>query len=742
MKTILQSMRSQAVLSLILIPSLVGCQTRSRHTVVHHGPRPHVVREVTTTTTTTKPTPAPAPAPAPVQAVQPVQQPVPVENTTVSIQVPDPLQLSPAAQELVKLHESLVGESVMLTFVDHSTYPFNLTADQIIYLQDIGVSEDVLSAMIQRDAFLTGEPPATIADAAQATLNEPDSSPAGIAPSTVAVSTADQPVYASNPPPAAQQEPATVTETRVVAREYFHEQLAPYGAWVHISDYGWCWRPTVAVANVNWRPYYDNGRWIYSDQGWYWHSYYSWGWAPFHYGRWTRHASFGWVWAPDTVWGPSWVTWRYANDFCGWAPLPPAAVYRSGIGFTYRGSRVGLSFGFGLGFDHFAFVSRRHFTHPRVGRHGLGRDHARNIYNRTTVINNYNIVNNNTVINNGISPERIAAGNSQEIKKIPLREVSSAENARLASTDGRQVRSLPVFRPKLPQQSSTVSQRVLDKQSSRVAMVRPQKSSENIKLNRGQSSNRLATSSVNQRPTVSSNGRPSGNRSSEANLKRPSSNNSRSGSLRTSSRPSTARRSPTVSSRPSVSSRNSSVSTRSNNSVQSSRPQYVQPSTNNRPTVTPRSSASSRNRESITYTPRPRTSSTSISSQPRTVTPSASTRPSIRTQPNRTQVQPRTYSRPSPQTSQRPSLAPRSTPEPRSSSVAPRSQPQPSRSYSRPAPSASRPSSGSVSQRSITPPSSRSVPSFRSSAPASGSRPSSAPSGGSSGASRPSRPGR
>lgn len=734
MKSILKSMRWQVLSSLLLIPTLVGCQTRSRHTVVHHGPRPHVVREVTTTTTTTKPTPD----------LQPVSMQVPsVENKTVTIQVPDPMKLSPAAQELVKLHESMVGESVMLTFVDNSAYSFNLTADQIVYLQDIGVSEEVLSAMIQRDAYLTGEPPVNIADAPgpqQSQLNEQQ---APAASNTVAVSTPSQPVYASNPPPASQIPQSTVTETRVVTREYFHEQLAPYGAWVHVADYGWCWRPTVAVANVNWRPYYDNGRWIYSDQGWYWHSNYSWGWAPFHYGRWTRHASFGWVWAPDTVWGPSWVTWRYSNDYCGWAPLPPAARFSSGIGFTYRGSRVSVGFGFGLGYDHYAFVSRRHFTNPRLGRHRLGRGQARDIYNRTTIVNNYNIVNNNTVINNGITPERIAAGNSQEIKRIPLKEVSSAESTRLATTDTRKVRSLPVYRPKLPEQSNKVPQRILNKQSSRVAMVRPQKNSENIKLNRSSSNSRLATSSVNKRPTVASSSRAGGNRSSEANLKRPSSSGgSRNDSLRTSSRPTTSRRTPTVSSRPQVQTNRSSVSSRPTQRTQSSRPQYVRPSTSSRPSVTSRSNSTSRNQDRITYSPRPRTSSNSITSRPRTVTPSNSSRPSIRTQPSRTQSQPRTYSRPAPQTSRRPTITTRSTPAPQTRSVAPRTQPQPSRSFSRPAPSSSRSSGGSVSQRSITPPSTRSVPSFRSSAPASGSRPSSAPSGGSSSASRPSRPGR
>ena len=125
--------------------------------------------------------------------------------------------------------------------------------------------------MLQRDAYLTGEPPLTTAsESLPVQMDEGVSQPHGTS-GTVAVSSSQEPVYASNPPPSAQQQPqSVVTETRVVTQEYFHEQLAPYGAWVHVPDYGWCWRPTVAVANVNWRPYYDNGRWVYSDHGWYW----------------------------------------------------------------------------------------------------------------------------------------------------------------------------------------------------------------------------------------------------------------------------------------------------------------------------------------------------------------------------------------------------------------------------------------------------------------------------------------
>jgi len=758
MKTLMHAMRAPIFVGLLIIPTLAGCQTRTQRSVVHHhSTQPYVVREVTTTTTKKSVPVDPAP----------VAQPAVVTESS-AFSTPEPVKLTPAANDVVKLYESMVSEDVLISFAEHSHYPFKLTADQIVYMQDIGVSDAVLNAMIERDALLTGQP------APQMLVQNDDV--AQEMQVAAAASEVQAPVYAGNPPPATEPVPqTTVTETRVVTREYFHDQLAPYGSWVHVNNYGWCWRPTVAVTNMHWQPYSDNGRWVYTDNGWYWHSYYSWGWAPFHYGRWSRHGNYGWVWVPDTVWGPSWVTWRYSDAYCGWAPLPPAAVYRSGFGFTYHGKNVSVGFGFGLTYDHFHFVSRRNFTHHHVGHHRLGRDQARSIYNRTTIVNNYNITNNNVVVNNGISPERIATGTSQEIKRVPLQDVDSVEGVKLASGDARQPRSLPVYRPKLPEQSRDVPQRILSKQQSRPALTRPNRGSENIALARSEeSASRLQTSSANtQRPGTSRSTRTSGNRSGEANLKRPSASNSSSAQVRSSSRPGRTTESSSLSARPSTSNQSRSVTgsasaarpstTNSSRSVSSNsnrneprRPTYAQPSASTR--------SNTRSRDSISYTPRPRTSSSSVSSSPRTVSPNTINRPDIQSQTSsnirsRTPESSVTTSRPSmntrsrqmPSTTSRPTysvpstrnMAPRSTPQVRSRSIpAPRS--TPSRSVTRPAPP-TRSSSGSVSQSPSSTPS-RSVPSFRSSAPATRSQSSSSSSGSSSssssGSSRPSRPGR
>ncbi|HKS37863.1 MAG TPA: DUF6600 domain-containing protein, partial [Verrucomicrobiae bacterium] len=220
--------------------------------------------------------------------------------------------------------------------------------------------------------------------------------------------------------------------------------------------YGWCWQPTVAVVSAGWRPYCDRGRWVWTDAGWYWQSDYSWGWIPFHYGRWHLSPASGWVWVPDTVWGPAWVTWRYSDAYCGWAPLPPRCYYDVGFGFRFRGSRVGIGFDFGLGYDYYTFVPLNRFCDRTPWHHTLPRSGIVRVFNNCTVINNYIRGNNNNVIVNvGPGTRGIAAASRTEIRKVALRDVNPSPGTPIkADRLDRDGAALAVYRPKLPQQAT------------------------------------------------------------------------------------------------------------------------------------------------------------------------------------------------------------------------------------------------------------------------------------------------
>jgi hypothetical protein len=314
---------------------------------------------------------------------------------------PNVYPTSPLAQ-VIRLTQAGVDESVIMTYVTNSGSTFNLDSDKIIYLKDIGLPNEVVTAMMQRDQQLQQQMAAT----AYQPPVQPEPPPA----------TTESPE--TEPPPQPVEQPAEVTVN------YFYDTLTPYGSWVDVDGYGRCWRPSVVVYNPGWQPYCDHGHWVYTDCGWYWFSDYSWGWAPFHYGRWFQHSRWGWCWTPDTVWGPSWVTWRYSNDYCGWAPLPPYAVYREGVGFFFNGLAVSVGFDFGLSWNCFAFVPIGHFCDPHPRRYRVAPGQATQIYNHTTVINNFNGHGRN-LANQGIDPEHITRVTHTPIRPVTIRDTTA-----------------------------------------------------------------------------------------------------------------------------------------------------------------------------------------------------------------------------------------------------------------------------------------------------------------------------
>jgi hypothetical protein len=211
------------------------------------------------------------------------------------------------------------------------------------------------------------------------------------------------------------------------------------------------------VGNADWRPYWDNGRWIYTDDGWYWGSDYPWGWAAFHYGRWHLHPHYGWIWYPGREWGPAWVTWRSGGSYCGWAPLPPHSHFDSVSGhYFYRGVAVEASFDFGLSFGHFNFCYTRQMGDRSRSRFHNERE-VRNIYNQTTVINNYTVIRDGRdhetrIVNHGIEPNRIVAQGGRPVERVQIQDRQSPRNGRSPESVDLKSKTLTVYRPKLAEE--------------------------------------------------------------------------------------------------------------------------------------------------------------------------------------------------------------------------------------------------------------------------------------------------
>ena len=357
-----------------------------------------------------------------------------------------PANLSPLVAEIVKLAESGIGEEVLVAYVEKSSHLFNPpSVDEIVYLKDIGVPDSVLAAIVRQGSAPNESAKTSMAAEIAENKTMPlewqtNSSGSNLMDSAAAPNpVAAEPNYSN---------PVAVAPPQEVNVNYFENTLSPYGTWVNVVDYGRCWQPTVVLINRNWRPYADRGQWVYTSCGWYWQSDYAWGWAPFHYGRWLCDSQIGWVWVPGSTWGPAWVSWRYTDQYCGWAPLPPTARYVSGVGFRYQNSHVGISFDFGLSSACYTFIPTSRFCERNPSRYYVSGSQSKTIYQNSVVINNYVCGNNNTIINEGVGRERIAHAIQKPIQTVTLQELAATENptGRAERFEGNK---LTVFRPKV-----------------------------------------------------------------------------------------------------------------------------------------------------------------------------------------------------------------------------------------------------------------------------------------------------
>ncbi|MCK6472997.1 MAG: hypothetical protein L6R28_14740 [Planctomycetes bacterium] len=369
------------------------------------------------------------------------------------------LQASEGYQDVVKLAQAGLGEEVLLAFVNSSNVPYDLTVDEIVRLNDLGVTDAVIQQIIlvgkeRRDAIAAGAAP-----------NDQAPAPADEGPLMTPRDGALEPVDAAQPA-AYEPEPtySYAPPEENLDTSFFYESLTPYGTWYREPDYGWVWQPTVAVTSVSWRPYCDRGRWIWTDHGWYWHSYYSWGWAPFHYGRWVHTSHRRWCWVPDTVWAPAWVHWRSCDSHYGWAPLPPHAHYRPGVGFTWYGKHVSFSFNFGLGHDHYSFVPcNRFLAHDLAPVTVVNNTQIVNIYNNSTIVKDGYKTDKSRYINRGIAVDKVEKTN--DIKKIETVEIAenNVKTGEPIKSDLRDGKKLVVYRPtikeKVREEPPTIAER-------------------------------------------------------------------------------------------------------------------------------------------------------------------------------------------------------------------------------------------------------------------------------------------
>ncbi|MGH2647771.1 MAG: DUF6600 domain-containing protein [Ginsengibacter sp.] len=221
-------------------------------------------------------------------------------------------------------------------------------------------------------------------------------------------------------------------DSQDITYQQFYDDLSPYGNWVNYQDYGYVWVPDEA----GFRPYYNNGHWIYTNYGWTWVSDYNWGWAPFHYGRWLYDDDYGWMWIPGYEWAPAWVSWRNSPDYYGWAPLGP-------------GININISIGSQIPYNYWAFVPHRYINSPRINNYYVDRQKNITIINNTTIINNVRTTDRKTVYVAGPPATDVEQTTRQKIRQVKLVNRTSPGNTQVTGN------SVSIYRPPVKETPQT-----------------------------------------------------------------------------------------------------------------------------------------------------------------------------------------------------------------------------------------------------------------------------------------------
>lgn len=231
----------------------------------------------------------------------------------------------------------------------------------------------------------------------------------------------------------------TKSENYISSYGSFYSHLAPHGVWMQFDDGLVVWRPTIM--RRGWAPY-SVGRWIWTEYGWYWDSYESFGYITYHYGRWFYDDYYGWIWIPDYDWAPSWVEWRYDNDYIGWAPLPPYAVFSMNIGIHFTINYV-------TPYNHWHFVKYNYVCDPYVYNHYVGSKYKYRIYSNTKYRNDYHY-SDGRIINRGVDVNEVRTRSGQEIRQRTLRQVSDPKELVRSEKDRKLERNTDAVRTFIP----------------------------------------------------------------------------------------------------------------------------------------------------------------------------------------------------------------------------------------------------------------------------------------------------
>lgn len=217
----------------------------------------------------------------------------------------------------------------------------------------------------------------------------------------------------------------------------FYGSLGAHGEWLHVDGGVYAWRPRGVASG--WRPYYE-GRWVWTDEGWYWASDEPWAWAAYHYGRWYNDDYYGWVWVPGYDWAPAWVEWRYGGGCVGWAPLSPYAVFSLSWGIHYTRH-------WATPMNYWTFVDSRYISDPSFHRHVYRGQDVPRVIGRTRGAGSV-MYDGNHIVSRGPERSYVERVGRVPVARAEMVNVNSREENRVVAGNGGRMQ-VDVYRLRL-----------------------------------------------------------------------------------------------------------------------------------------------------------------------------------------------------------------------------------------------------------------------------------------------------
>jgi hypothetical protein len=186
----------------------------------------------------------------------------PAASATIEVSTtPAPAKLPYGVDDVLKLSRAQIGDEIILNYVRNSATIYNLGANDIVYLKSAGVSERVISAMLDKPNHVE-----LAAQTQPAQAPVPANGPTAANPNAVAAAPAYADSYATYA-----QAPLTPPTSSAYVVPYAATTYPYYGPYGYYSPYyGGYYGPGVTFAfGFGGGRYYYGGRYCYGGRGYY-----------------------------------------------------------------------------------------------------------------------------------------------------------------------------------------------------------------------------------------------------------------------------------------------------------------------------------------------------------------------------------------------------------------------------------------------------------------------------------------